>query len=372
MDIGSFDVLESILGHIKLLKLGIPRRALIGLGRYTNNILIKSSFFKLFDDILFLLIGREGEYFNFAGKMDFIFIDVGSELDKHFWFNLYDDIDNLGRIDSNLKNNFVHKVKFGLMVCSIWDGIGGGLFPYVASKLKKWNVEMISIALIPCETQPSDAFFNSQSSLTFFINKVFSPLIIIDRGLLERYIGVDRNGNLIKGSMILNEVLDLMLSKEDFIDNFVRFSKNLDIKFYTIMISTGCSINIYDSLENIFNSMLYRMLLNFDLNESSIFYVLARIPVKLKDEITKEKVESTFMRWIRQRSNPIVVCISDPILVDDLNDRIDIMVIVGGFNEKKIMGLLEGKAQVTKQLLYKKDLFDDGKMYEIFDALNMI
>ncbi|MEM2996650.1 MAG: hypothetical protein QXK52_03985, partial [Candidatus Bathyarchaeia archaeon] len=129
-------------------------------------------------------------------------------------------------------------------------------------------------------------------------------------------------------------------------------------------------LKIYDSLENIFNSMLYRMLLNFDLKESYIFYVLARIPVKLRGEITKEKLESAFIRWIREKSSPKVIYISDPIFINEVNDRIDIMIIVGGFNEEKILNSLEEKARETIEYLTKKGIIDEVKLKDILSLVN--
>ncbi|MBS7651932.1 MAG: hypothetical protein QW638_00585 [Candidatus Bathyarchaeia archaeon] len=373
MNIESFDVLESVLGHIRLLKLRIPERGSISLGGYTNNILLKNSLFKLSNDILFLFIGKKSELFmeNFIKKIDFFsFIDVDHNLDEHFCFNIYEYIENRRSLDLDLKDNLLHKVKSGLIVSSTWDGVGGGLFPYITSKLMEWRIDSIPIALIPSPEQPSDAHFNSISSIAMCINKGCYPIFIINRDLLEDYVGVDRKGNLIKGGMILNEILELMLSKEGFVNDFMRFSKYFDIKLYTILISTGCSLKIYDSLENIFNSMLYRMLLNFDLKESYIFYVLARIPVKLRGEITKEKLESAFIRWIREKSSPKVIYISDPIFINEVNDRIDIMIIVGGFNEEKILNSLEEKARETIEYLTKKGIIDEVKLKDILSLVN--
>ncbi len=368
MSIESFDVLESVLRHIRSLKLRIPERASISLGGYTNNIFLKNLSLKSSNDILFLLIGKKSEFFieNFIDKIDFFsFIDVDPNIDEHFCFNMYEYIEKRGLLDSDLKDRLLHKVKSALIVSSTWDGVGSGLFPYITSKLMEWKIDLISIALIPSPTQPSDAHFNSVSSITICINKGFYPIFIINRDLLEDYVGVDRKGNLIKGSMILNEILGLMLSKVSFVNDFIRFSKYFDIKLYTILISTGCSLKIYDSLENIFNSMLYRTLLNFDLKESYIFYVLARIPVKLRGEITKEKIESTFIRWIREKSTPKAIYISDPIFIDETNDRIDIMIIVGGFNEEKILNLLEEKSRETIEYLTKKGIIDKVKFKDV-------
>jgi hypothetical protein len=368
MNLESFDVLESVLGHIKLLKPRIPERAFISLGGYTNNILLKNSLFNKAIDVLFLLIGKKSECFieNLNEKLDFFkFIDFDPNLDEHFWFDIMEYIEDRKILDSDLKDNLVHKVKSGLIVSSTWDGTSAGLFSYLTSKFMEWNIEFISIALLPFELQPSNAHFNSHSSMYICINKGNTPIIVINRELLENYVGVDRKGQLIKGSMILKEILDLMLSKGDFLNDFLNFSKYFDIRLYTIMISTGCSIKIYDSIENILNSMLHRMLLNFDLKESYIFYVLSRIPIKLREEITKEKLEKVFISWVRDMAIPKVIYIGDPIFIDEFNDRIDVMVIVGGFNEGKILNSLEEKARETIEYLTKKGIIDKLKIKDI-------
>jgi len=368
MNLESFDVLESVLGHIKLLKHRLPERAFISIGGYTNNILLKNTLFSKAFDVLFLLVGKKSECFieNLNEKLDFFrFIDFDPDLDEHFWFNIIEYIENKKILDSDLKDNLVHKVKSGLIISSTWDGTGAGLFSYLTSKFMEWNKEFISIALLPFESQPSDAHFNSHSSMQICINKGESPIIVINRELLENYVGVDRKGQLIKGSMILKEIIDLMLSKGDFLNDFLNFTKYFDIRLYAIMISTGCSVRIYGSIENVLNSMLHRMLLNFDLRESYVFYVLSRIPINLREEITKEKLEKTFISWVREKAVPKVIFISDPIFIDELNDRIDVMIMVGGFNEEKILNSLEEKARETIEYLTKKGIMNKLKIKDI-------
>ncbi len=340
----------------------------MGFGEYSNSILLKSSILNMPNDTLFLFFGKKSGTFteNLADKGDlFNFIDIEPYIDGHFWFDIKSCIKNKGSIILDLKNNLFHKVNNGLIFSSTWDGIGSGFFLYMISILKEFRIDSISIVVIPSESQSSDAYFNSYSSISMCINKGYFPIFIINRDLLENYIGVDRKGNLLKGHMILNEVLQLMLSKRDFIEDFLRFSKYFDSRMYTILIATGCSMKIYDSLENIFNSMLYRSLLDFNFKESSIFYVLVRIPVKLKRDITKEKVEFSFLKWIKDKSLVKATYICDPIFVYELNDRVDVMVIVGGFNEEKILDMLEEKSKETLQYLLSRGIIDEEKIKEI-------
>ena len=62
-----------------------------------------------------------------------------------------------------------------------------------------------------------------------------ATLLLLDRDNLENYAGIDRNGFAIDGNTIVNYLLDLMLAKENFVQELCELSNSFDTKMFTVL-----------------------------------------------------------------------------------------------------------------------------------------
>jgi len=132
------------------------------------------------------------------------------------------------------------------------------------------------------------------------------------------------------------------------------------------MAATGASFKIFGSLENILDSTLFRPLLSFNLSSALLLYVLLRIPMHLKEVLGRDKVELEIAHWFKEKAVLKSIHVTEPIYVEEVNDRVDLIMIVGGFDlasvffpmEKKIDAI---KAQATKQGSIKEEEWKEIK-----------
>jgi hypothetical protein len=216
------------------------------------------------------------------------------------------------------------------------------------------------VAVLPSKLQPPDAQFNALSSMGTCASKDFATILLIGRDQLNKYVGVNRNGSVIEGNTILSYILELMLAKETLVQELSELSRSFNVKFYTILSATGASLKIYGTLENMLNSALFRPLLSFDLSTVSLLYVLLRIPLRFKDKLPRDKIELAIANWFKEKATLKSIYVTEPLYVDDVNDRIDVALFAGGFALSHMVTWMEKKAnaiaaQAMKQGLIKEE-----------------
>jgi hypothetical protein len=216
------------------------------------------------------------------------------------------------------------------------------------------------VAVLPSKLQPPDAQFNALSSMGTCASKDFATILLIGRDQLNKYVGVNRNGSVIEGNTILSYILELMLAKETLVQELSELSRSFNVKLYTILSATGASLKIYGTLENMLNSALFRPLLSFDLSTVSLLYVLVRMPLHFKDRLPRDKIELAIANWFKEKATLKSIYVTEPLYVDDINDRIDVALFVGGFALSEMVAWMEKKAneirvQATKQGLIKEE-----------------
>jgi hypothetical protein len=255
------------------------------------------------------------------------------------------------------------------MVASIWDGIGSASLPTLISKLKASNINSLSLAILPSKIQPTDAYFNALASLGLCASSDAATVVVLDRDLLENYEGVDRNGSLIKGNMVANYLVNLLLSKETLVQEISELSRTFNVKMYSVLVATGASIKIYGSLENMLNAMLLRPLLTFDLSSSSLLYVLLRMPISLKDKLPRGKIELATAGWFKEKANLKSIYITEPIYVEDASDRIDLILFIGGFDTTKMFTEIDKKVKSMKNRAVEKGFLKEEDWQAIMKKL---
>jgi hypothetical protein len=353
----NFDILESIGKHIALLKPLLPNHAIICIGEYPSKILLKSALAEKTDETLPIFIDKSAKEISkwSQNRLDpFSILGLDAKIDTHFWFNVLQHVTKNDGFMPRLKNKLADKERDAIIMSSIWDGVGSAMLPALISQFAEWNTSAVALAVLPSKVQPSDVHLNAFASMGICASKDSTPVVLMDRDHLEGYVGVDRNGSAIQGNAVANYLLELMLTKDTLVQELSELSRAFNVKIFTMLAATGASFKIYGSLENIFNATLFNPFLTFDLSSASVLYVLLRVPLQFKDKLPKGKIELAVANWFKKRANLSSIYVTEPIYVEDISDRIDIVMFVGGFDLTEMFSSLEKKVTATKNQVIKK------------------
>jgi len=353
MDISEhhFDVIENIGKHIDQLKPWFPSQAIICIGEYPIQILLKGPFIEKIDDVLCIFIDKSSEdirKWSQSRLEPYNILGLDTKLDTYFWFHVYPNIIKNDTFIARLKNKPINSVRQAIIVSSIWDGVGSALLPSLSSQLKVLNINSVSLAVLPSQVQPPDVHFNAFSSIGISVSMDSTPVLLINRDNLENYVGVNRKGAKITGNILLNYLLELLLAKETLVQELSELSRSFNAKIFTVLSATGASLKIYGSVENILAAALLRPLLTFDLSSASVLHVLLRIPSHLKTKLPREKIELSIANWFKDKASFKSIYFSDPIYVEDTSDRIDVVMFVGGFDVTEMFTSMEKNVNAIK------------------------
>jgi hypothetical protein len=275
-------------------------------------------------------------------------------IDTHFWFQVLPCVEKDGALITRLKDKSLDNIGGAVIASSLWDGVGSGLLPALISHFKEWNTNTVAFGVLPSQMQVSDVHFNAFSSVGMCASKGFASLLLLDRDQLESYVGVDRNGSVLKGNVFFNYLLELVTAKEEFVQELSELSRAFDVRMYTVLSATGASFSMYGSIKNVLDSALSRPLLNCDLSTASVLYVLLRVPLQLKEKLPRGKVELEIAKWFKEKASLQTVFVSEPIYVEDANERIDLVMFVGGFDTTDLFKAMEKKVRTIKSFVVKK------------------
>jgi hypothetical protein len=366
----TLDINASIQKHVAMLKPIFPRRAVISVGNYTTQLLLKSAVLNKRDEDLALFILKLNK--NAFNKEFMLFesniISIDEKADTHYWFNVQQYIAENDSIVEELKRRPIDKLNCAVMVSSTGEGEGSALLPDLTARFKDGNVKTVAFAIQPSDLQPPDAHFNSLWSMATCANKGLTQ-ILIDRDALENYVGVDRKGLVLKGNVFLTYLLDLALSKEQFVQEFWELSKSFNLKMFTVLSATGASLKVYGSIKNILDAALLRPLAVFDLSNASTLYVLVRIPLQLKEKLSRGKIELAVDEWFKEKTSLKSAFVSEPMYVDDGSDRIDIVMFVGGFDLAEKIASVDKKVKEIKTYAVKNGFLKEKNWQELINGL---
>jgi hypothetical protein len=368
-----FDVLLSIRKHIDMLQQYVPQQAVVCIGEYPTKILLKENFIQKIGDTLPLFIGRSSKdiikWSQSTLNPDLV-LGIDTKVDTHFWFNVLSFITQDDSVIARLKDKSAEKLTDAIMVSALWDGVASALLPALTAQFREWNINSVALAILPSKLQPSDVHFNALSSMGMYISQEASTIMLIDRDHLEDFVGVNRDGSVMKGNVLVNYLLELMLTKETLVQELSELSRSFSAKVFTVLSATGASPKIYGSLENILNTALSRPLLTFDISTASLLYVLIRMPLHLKDTLPRGKIELTIANWFKEKANLKSIYVTEPVFVDEVSDRLDIVMFVGGFDTSKLFAALEKKVKDIKSEVVKKGLIKEEDWQGIVKGLS--
>ena len=346
----TFNVLENIEKHIKMLKPLLPKQAIVCIGEYPIKTLLNADVNK--ERVLSILIEKSSdEIYKWLPKgynPHFVLGFEDANIDTHFWYNVFPAISKDDSVVESLKMESVEKLQSAILFSSIWDGIGSASLPTLIKKCKASNIDSLSIAVLPSKIQPTDAHFNTYAALKMCSNTDGATILLMDRDQIESYEGVDRNGDLIKGNMVVNYLLNLFLAKDALIEEISELSRTFNAKLFTPLVVTGASYMIYSSLENMLNTALLKPFLKFDLSKATLLYAILRMPSILKDKLPRGKVELAITNWFKEKTKLQSIYITEPVYTEDMTDRIDVVLFVGGFDLAEMFSDLETKVKSLK------------------------
>lgn len=332
----------------------LSKQTLVCIGEYPTKILVKGQFLGQKNVVQPIFIDKSSEEILKWGK-DVLKAEsvsgLDADVDTQFWFQVMPYIEQNEQFIENLKSKLIDTMYGVLLVSSAWDGIGSALLPTLISQFKEWGIPSVALALLPSKLQSPDASFNALSSVAKCFSKESSTLILVGRDQLNKYVSVERTGSVLKGNIAINCLVEIMLAKKTFVRELSELSRSFSVKTFTILAATGASFKIYGSLENILDTTLFRPLLSLDLSGASLLYVLPRIPLQLKEKLNRDKIELEIAHWFRDKATLKSIYVTDPLYVEDVNDRVDLIMFVGGFDLKPTFSSMEKKVNVVKAQL---------------------
>lgn len=352
------DSVVNIGKYTDSLKRLLPTKAVVCIGEYPINIILKGSFEVRRDQgVLPIFVEKSSkDVIKWSqGRLDYNnIVCLDEDIDTHFWYDILPYFVNNESFFERIKSKPIEKLQGAIIVSSTWNGIGSALLPRLNAQFKEWNINSIALPLFPSKAQPLDGQFNAFASVGVLASKQDTALLLVERDNLESYIGVDRKGYAINGNSIINYLLDLMLTKETFVSELCEISKSFSSKMFTVLLASGLSLKIYGSIENMLDTTLLRPLFTFDLSTSTLLYVLVRLPLNLKDTLTRGKIELSIANWFKNKADLESIYIADPVYVEESNDRIDIALFVGGFETATRFAEIGKRVEKMKNKAVKK------------------
>lgn len=364
------DIKESIKRHVAMLRPFFPKRAVISIGNYASDLLHESPVFvdKTGEFILFIRKENQNVPRKFPGGEEINFVDIDEKADTHYWFNVQRYVSENDDIVEKLKRKPIEELNGAVLVASTGEGVGSALLPELISRFKEGNVNAVAFAVLPSNLQPADAQFNALWSMAACSQNGFTQ-ILIDRDALESYVGVNRKGEILKGSSVFNYIMEIALSNDSFVQEFCELTKSFHLKMFTVLSATGASLKVYGSIRNVLDAALLRPLGLFDLSTASMLYVVVRVPLRLKDKFSRGKIELAVDEWFKEKTSLKAAFLSEPIYVDDGSDRLDIVMFVGGFDLANRVATLNGKAKEIIAYSAKNGFVKEKEWKELINHL---
>ena len=368
----TFNVLASIEKHIEGLKPLLPKQALVCIGEYSIKMILKEPIITKEVALPILIEKSSDEIYKWLPKSYDAHFVLGFEeehIDTHFWYNVLPTISKDNSVMESLRKKFVEKLHSAIIFSSVWEGVGSASLPAFIRKFKEAKIDSLSIVVLPSKIQPPDAHFNACGALETCLATDGATVLLLERDQIESYEGVDRKGEPIKGNMVANYLLNMFLAKNLLVEEIAELSRTFNIKLFTALLVTGSSYNIFGSLDNMLNVAMLKPFLKSDLPSASLLYVLLRMPLSLKDILPRSKIELTITNWLKEKTSLQSIYITEPIYTQDMTDRIDAVLLIGGFEATKMLSEMETRVKSLKDRAVERGFItEDWKVVSKFEA----
>lgn len=358
---GSFNVLDWIKARLDHIRPVLPSQIVLTVGLYAFKAMKDSKRFVGDNTSTLLHILHRKE-------VDLKTIDVDTNSDKiivldtvsdpHYWFDLNTHLEENGSLINFLKKRVFSYHQEVVTVGSLSEGVTSGVLPTLSSYLIQEEKSVVMLTVFPSMRHSSDALFNAFSSLGLLLLNEARPIILLDHFYLEAFIGVNKAGGLLVGGDAVNYLAELFLNKKGLIQDLVKLSKSFNVDLFTVLMALGASLEIYGNLRNILDITLEQPLLDFDLSTASMIYVIIKVPLRLKDQLPKGYIELEVNNWLKERANLDAPQICEPIYVEEFGNRIDLVVLVGGFNTEQLFKTINKRISRLSRLIVDQGLYD--------------
>jgi hypothetical protein len=84
------------------------------------------------------------------------------------------------------------------------------------------------------------------------------------------------------------------------------------------------------------------------------------MPSSMKDSLPRGKIELAITNWFKEKTNLQSIYITEPIYTEDMTDRIDAVLFLGGFDTSKMMNNLEQKVKTLKTLAVERGFITEN------------
>jgi hypothetical protein len=353
----TFNVLASIEKHIEGLKPLLQKQVLVCIGEYPIKTILKEPIITKEVTLPILIEKSSDEIYKWLPKGYDAHFVLGFEeehIDTHFWYNVLPTISRDNSVLESLRKKSLEKLHGAIIFSSVWDGVGSASLPTYIRKFREANIDSLSIVVLPSKIQPKDAQFNACGALETCLATDGATILLLERDQIESYEGVDRKGEPIKGNTVTNYLLNMFLAKNSLVEEIAELSRTFNTKLFTALLVTGSSYNIFGSLDNMLNAALLKPFLNVDLPNASLLYVLLRLPLSMKDKLPRGKIELTITNWFKGKTNLQSIYITEPVYTQDMTDRIDAVLFIGGFETTKMLSDMETKVKSLKDHAVEK------------------
>lgn len=362
-------LLSSLRDQIKAITPILPDKAVVTVGQYALETLSESK--KLSNPDVYTLL-RIMHKKDLQHKTIEIAPDLSFQMDTmyepHYWFDLNSYIDGVDLSDV-FERLFYDYHKEILSLSNISEGASSGILPHIHKHLMEKEKSTVGICVFPSMSHSGDALYNAFSTVGRITLESSTPLILIDQGELESYNGVHREGDVLENTAILDYMIDLLLDKEDFIRDLNRLSSSYNIELFSPLLASGCSMDIYENFRNILEVSLEQPLMDFDITSARMLYVLVRAPLKFRDQLQKGQLEYEVSTWLQESIGIDIPQICEPIFVDEYGDRIDIVILVGGYDTSKKFNEVHKRIERFSKMNVEQGLVDSLEWEKIKEKM---
>jgi len=362
-------LLVGLRKHIEAVAPNLPDRAVVTVGQYALDALLDTPLFQ--ED-------KRLDLFRIHHKKDLehktVYLDpdrqvqVDTLYEPHYWYDLRENVEE-ERFREMLASRIYDYHKEVLTLVNLSEGSSSGLYPMIHKYLADKGKNTLGVVVFPSMNHSSDALLNAFASVGMVALDGSTPLLLVDQGSVEGYTGVHRAGEVLKGIDVVDYLLELLLEKEGFIRDIYKLSRNFSVQFFAPMLATGCSLSIYESFRNILDITLEQPLMGFDMSTASMIYVLVKAPIYYRDEFTKGKIEYEVTQWLKESLGVDVPQVCETIFVDEYGDRVDLAILVGGFDTSRLFNAINARIERFSNMYLEQGLYDRGLWERIRERL---
>jgi len=350
------NLLHSLRSQIEAISPILPDKAVVTVGSLAFDTLIDSPRLREEDVYTLLRVIHKKDLQHKTIEIDEDkVLATETQYEPHYWFDMKEYLDNVD-LHSVLDRYIYTYHQQVLTISNIDEGAASGLLPEIHRYLRERGKNSLGITLFPSMSHSSDALYNAFSAVGRILYDASTPLILVDLGALEDFHGVHRSGDVLTGLDVVDYFTDMLLEKENIIRELDRISNSYGVNIYSPLIATGCSLDIYGSFKNILEISLEQPLMEFDLATATMVYVLVRAPLAYRREFQKGHLEYEVTNWLQNSIGIDIPQICEPLLVDEYGDRVDVIILAGGYNTGKKLNEVYRRIERTSKMNIEQGL----------------